>query len=152
MSERIGSEAIWLCSCSNAYGPVCCQNRRCGRDGCRGTGIRMQIERRSEAIIALVRAGGGFWFQPFGEPEWVQVPARVFLDGRGIEPTSGNAPRLCHRPNTGQHYRIPTIYPGHGNHPVPQHWQDDRPPQVMKAIPSSMCHGVTPSPTACRAM
>ncbi|MCP4425441.1 MAG: NACHT domain-containing protein, partial [Chloroflexi bacterium] len=33
------------------------------------------VEQRSAAMNALVRAGAGYWTQPYGEPEWVEIPA-----------------------------------------------------------------------------
>ncbi|WP_295587002.1 NACHT domain-containing NTPase [uncultured Lamprocystis sp.] len=41
------------------------------------------IDRRSRAMEALIRAGavGGFWRPPFGEPEWVRIPAGSFWMG-----------------------------------------------------------------------
>jgi hypothetical protein len=36
------------------------------------------IERRARATEALARAGAGYWRAPWGEPEWVHVPAGPF--------------------------------------------------------------------------
>ena len=33
------------------------------------------IERRAQAIETLVRAGAGYWYPPYGEPEWITIPA-----------------------------------------------------------------------------
>ena len=47
----------------------------------RRIGTRAWIERRSAAMDAIVRAGGGYWTMPYGEPEWVVVPAGGFWMG-----------------------------------------------------------------------
>jgi len=39
------------------------------------------IERRAQAIKALVQAGAGYWYPPYGEPEWVDIPAGKFWMG-----------------------------------------------------------------------
>jgi len=39
------------------------------------------IERKSIAVQAMARAGAGFWKQPYGEPEWADIPAGEFWMG-----------------------------------------------------------------------
>ncbi|MFN2120414.1 MAG: hypothetical protein ACK2T0_08500 [Anaerolineales bacterium] len=46
----------------------------------KGFGARAWIERRSQAMDALVRAGSGYWTVPYGEPEWVEIPAGEILN------------------------------------------------------------------------
>ena len=44
-------------------------------------GVRGLVEHRSRAMEALVRSGSGFWTLPFGEPEWIEIPAGEFWMG-----------------------------------------------------------------------
>ncbi|MGD9100864.1 MAG: hypothetical protein PVF45_10330, partial [Anaerolineae bacterium] len=47
----------------------------------RRLGVKDWIERRSVAAEALARASTGYWTLPYGEPEWVTIPAGEFWMG-----------------------------------------------------------------------
>jgi formylglycine-generating enzyme required for sulfatase activity/energy-coupling factor transporter ATP-binding protein EcfA2 len=98
------------------------------------------IERRSAAVAVLVRAGAGYWTQPYGEPEWIQIPAGEFT--MGSETGLGNEkPRhqvyldeygIARVPVTNAQYFLFVQATGH---PVPHHWQDGRLPKHLESHP-----------------
>lgn len=39
------------------------------------------IEQRAIVVNAILRAGAGYWTKPYGEPEWIEIPAGEFVMG-----------------------------------------------------------------------
>ena len=92
------------------------------------------VERRSAAVNALVRAGAGYWTQPYGDPEWVVIPAGAFTMGK-----KGSARRvelpdyaIARVPITNAQYQLFVEATGHE---VPGHWEDNRPPKGLESHP-----------------
>jgi len=98
------------------------------------------VERRSEAMQAIVRAGGGYWTQPFGEPEWVHVPAGEFWMGseKGFE-----RERPLHRLSLGEFWiaRIPVtnaqyaLIVQQSDHRAPDGWEEKTPLKGRESHP-----------------
>ena len=89
---------------------------------------------------ALVRAGTGYWVPPYGEPEWVEIPASEFWLGSN-EITDDEQP--LHRvyldafyisclPITNAQYRI---FVEATSHEPPEHWEEGRPPKGRESHP-----------------
>ena len=98
-------------------------------------GIKAWIEGRAKAMETLVRAGAEiYWSKPYGEPEWVDIPAGEFWMGEGSE---------MHKVQLGAYYisRVPitnaqyNLFTQATEHPVPEHWQDQRPPKGLESHP-----------------
>jgi formylglycine-generating enzyme required for sulfatase activity/energy-coupling factor transporter ATP-binding protein EcfA2/uncharacterized protein YggL (DUF469 family) len=98
------------------------------------------IERRSAAMNALVRAGAGYWTPPYGEPEWVEIPAGEFTMGSdGSEDDESPAHRvflpayaIARVPVTNAQYQLFVAAAGH---PAPKHWPDGRIPKGLESHP-----------------
>jgi formylglycine-generating enzyme required for sulfatase activity/energy-coupling factor transporter ATP-binding protein EcfA2 len=98
------------------------------------------IERRSAAMDALVHAGGGYWTLPYGEPEWVMVPAGEFWMGSEAGETNERPQHKLHlddfhiarTPITNAQYYIFVQAAGCA---APDHWQDGRPPKGYEGHP-----------------
>ena len=118
-------------------------------------GARAWIERRSAAMEALARAGAGYWTPPYGEPEWVEIPAGEFWMGTPQEDIPGlvsryggeqnwyerEAPRykvhlpaysISRVPITNAQYSLFVAATGHG---APDHWEDGRIPRDKESHP-----------------
>ena len=92
------------------------------------------IERRALAMEALIRSGEGFWTLPYGEPEWVEIPAGEFWMGEGnlMHKVKLEAYRISRVPITNAQYYLFTQAT---EHPVYHHWQDQRPPKGLESHP-----------------
>ena len=97
------------------------------------------IDRRSRAMEALVRAGAGFWTMPYGEPEWVEVPAGEFwlggdgeYDGKPQHRLHLPAFRIARTPITNAQYHVFTEATGYQ---MPKHWEEKRPPKRQESHP-----------------
>ena len=97
-------------------------------------GAKAWIERRAKAMEALIRAGEGFWSMPYGEPEWVEIPAGEFWMGEGnsLHQVKLGAYRISRVPITNAQYHLFTQAT---EHPVPEHWQDRRPGKGLESHP-----------------
>ena len=104
-------------------------------------GVKSWIEQRSKAMEALVRAGAGFWTKPYGEPEWVEIPAGEFWMGseqglwdneRPLHRVKLDAYRIARVPITNAQYHLFTQATGYK---TPNHWQEDRPPKGLESHP-----------------
>lgn len=106
---------------------------------------RQWVGRRSVAMAALARAGSGYWALPYGEPEWVQIPAGAFwmgsdpdVDGfsteyeQPIHQVSLPAYAIARVPITNAQYYIFVKSTGRE---APSHWVDDRPPRGYESHP-----------------
>ncbi|RIK35857.1 MAG: hypothetical protein DCC55_29010 [Chloroflexi bacterium] len=106
-----------------------------GIKGPTGIGYRSVVSRRIAAAIALVRINGqNYWTMPYGEPNWIMIPAGEFWIGKD---------NLVHRlhlatylispvPITNTQYYRFTQATGHS---APIFWDDDRPPKEQESHP-----------------
>ena len=92
------------------------------------------IEQRSAAMNALVRAGAGYWTQPYGEPEWVEIPAGEFTMGSGKDARQVDLPAyaIARVPITNAQYRL---FVNAVEHPPPRHWEENRIPKGLESHP-----------------
>lgn len=97
-------------------------------------GAKSWIEQRAKAMDALVRAGSGFWTPPYGEPEWVEIPAGEFWmgSGSGLHQVRLNTYRIARVPITNAQYYLFVQATGY---PAPEHWREDRPPKGFESHP-----------------
>ena len=106
----------------------------------RGLGTRGWVERRSKAMEALVRAGAGYWSPPYGEPEWVTIPAGEFWMGsetgddneKPLHRVKLDAFRIARVPITNVQYQLFVETTGHD---APSHWEEGRPPKDIESHP-----------------
>jgi len=117
--------------------------------------IKDVIERRGAAMTALAEAGAGYWTKPFGEPEWVLIPAGEFWMGSTdaevqdlIQRYEGNktlweaeAPQhkpklpnfqISKTPITNAQYQL---FVQATNHRSPGNWEDARSPKGQESHP-----------------
>lgn len=97
-------------------------------------GAKAWIERRSKAMEALVQAGAGYWTPPFGEPEWVVIPAGEFWMGEGAEAHQVylDSYAIARVPITNAQYHLFVQATGHH---APSHWEENRPPKGLESHP-----------------
>ncbi|UCE04673.1 MAG: SUMF1/EgtB/PvdO family nonheme iron enzyme, partial [bacterium] len=98
----------------------------------RGMTIKTLTERRIAAATALGRiAGTRYWSEPYGEPEWIEIPAGEFTIGSEIG-ASREKPQhklfmdrfmISRVPITNTQYRIFVQATGHRS---PKYWEEDR--------------------------
>ena len=98
-------------------------------------------QRRIAAALALARIGGTeYWALPYGEPEWIEIPAGEFW--LGSDKITGDE-RPVHRvhldtfavsrvPITNAQYRL--FVEATGRDPPP-HWEEVRPPKEKESHP-----------------
>ncbi|MCP4428208.1 MAG: SUMF1/EgtB/PvdO family nonheme iron enzyme, partial [Chloroflexi bacterium] len=95
--------------------------------------IQNWVEQRSAAMNALVRAGAGYWTQPYGEPEWVEIPAGPFTMGdESVRQVNVPAFAIARTPISNAQY---LLFVTASDHPAPQHWQDNRIPKGLESHP-----------------
>lgn len=96
--------------------------------------IRQLLERKSVAIQALVRAGGGYWTMPYGEPEWIDIPVSEFWMGEGasLHRMHLDAFAIARVPITNAQYHLFTLNTGRM---WPPHWGGDQPPKGLESHP-----------------
>ena len=98
------------------------------------------IEQRSAAMSVLVRAGAGYWTAPYGEPEWVEIPAGEFMMGsekgekreKPVHRVHVDSYAIARVPVTNAQYQLFVTATGYS---VPEHWQDGRPPKELESHP-----------------
>ncbi len=107
------------------------------------------IERRSMAMQALARVGAGFWSLPYGEPQWIKIPAGEFFMGTstdvwGIPPKDSNEDefpqhrvvlpeyRIAKAPITNAQYQF--FIEATGRTP-PSYWKNNRFPKGYESCP-----------------
>jgi len=98
------------------------------------TGVKGWIERRGAVIEALARAEAGYWMLPYGEPEWVTIPAGKFWMGE-----SDSAQRvhvdtflIAKAPITNAQYEL---FVKAKNYEKPEHWESGHPPREKMSHP-----------------
>jgi formylglycine-generating enzyme required for sulfatase activity/energy-coupling factor transporter ATP-binding protein EcfA2 len=97
------------------------------------------IERRGAAMDALVQAGAGYWRPPYGEPEWVEIPAGEFWMGS----KDNDREQPVHRIDLPTFYiaRVPItnaqyqLFVEATDYEPPKHWEEDRPPKGKESHP-----------------
>ena len=97
-------------------------------------GLRSWVDQRAEVVQALTRAGGGYWSGPFGEPEWVTIPAGEFWMGEDNEIHRVYLPeyQIARVPVTNYQYGLFVKATGHQ---APGGWEDQRPPRGRESHP-----------------
>jgi len=92
------------------------------------------LERRAQAIETLVKAGAGYWYPPYGEPEWINIPAGKFWMGDGSDAHQVELPdyQIARVPITNAQY---ALFVKATNHEIPEHWQDGRIPKGLESHP-----------------
>lgn len=106
----------------------------------RKAGIKNWIEQRAQAMEALVRAGAGFWTTPYGEPEWVKIPAGTGWMGseygrsneRPLHPVELDAFLIARTLITNVQYHL---FIQATRYRAPRHWREDRPPKGLESHP-----------------
>jgi len=110
----------------------------------RGMTARSLAARRLAAVRAMAAIGGiPFWSQPYGEPEWVTVPAGEFW--MGSDSGSGGE-KPVHRVYVGdfQIARVPItnaqyqLFVEQTGHQALGHWQEGGPPKGQESHPVVM--------------
>ncbi|MBV7339774.1 SUMF1/EgtB/PvdO family nonheme iron enzyme [Chloroflexi bacterium TSY] len=100
---------------------------------------RQILERKSVLIQALAQAGGGFWTQPYGEPEWISIPSGSFW--MGSEAYEQEQPlhqlhlgsfQIAKVPITNAQYQL---FIQDTCRTAPEHWEDDQPPRGLECHP-----------------
>ena len=97
-------------------------------------GAKGWVEHRSAAMNALVRIGAGFWSMPWGEPEWVEIPAGEFVLGEGNETRNVylDAYAISRTPVTNAQY---FLFVKDAKYKAPGYWTDGRPPKGKESHP-----------------
>jgi len=92
------------------------------------------IEQRSAAMNALVRAGAGYWTQPYGEPEWIEIPAGKFVMGEKDKTRQVDVPTfaIARVPITNAQYHL---FVTATNYSPPEHWEENRIPKGLESHP-----------------
>ncbi len=117
-------------------------------------GVKGWIEQRGAAMNALVRAGSGYWKPPYGEPEWIEIPAGECWMGEGEKADRGpimssggglffgvlgkkhrvylDAYAISRIPITNAQY---FMFVKSEEREAPGHWGDKRPPRGLESHP-----------------
>jgi formylglycine-generating enzyme required for sulfatase activity/energy-coupling factor transporter ATP-binding protein EcfA2 len=97
------------------------------------------IERRSIAMEALAKTGAGYWTMPYGEPEWITIPAGEFwmggdgqYDGKPVHRVTLPAFQISKVPLTNAQY---ALFVQATQHDVPQGWEANHPPKGKESHP-----------------
>jgi formylglycine-generating enzyme required for sulfatase activity len=96
--------------------------------------------RRSAAARALARIGGAYWTEPYGEPEWIEIPAGEFWMGsdkeygweKPVHRVYVERFQIARVPVTNAQYQFFVKTTGHQ---TPEHWGDSRPPRGLESHP-----------------
>ncbi len=102
------------------------------------------IQEKSKLIEALAQSGVGYWTMPYGEPEWIIIPAGEFWmgsDDRDRYAESDEKPlhrvslpefKIARVPITNAQY---LLYVQAADAPAPEHWVDKLPPRQLTSHP-----------------
>jgi serine/threonine-protein kinase len=98
------------------------------------------VSYRGKVVMGLVRLGEGFWSQPYGEPEWVEIPSGEFTMGSDKHDADEKPAhqrflesfKIARVPTTNAQYLLFVQATGH---PVPKHWENNRPPKGKEGHP-----------------
>jgi formylglycine-generating enzyme required for sulfatase activity len=102
-------------------------------------GPKSWLERRSAALQALARAGGGYWSAPYGEPEWITIPAGKFwmggdgkYDGKPVHQVNLPSFQISRVPITNAQY---ALFVKATQREAPSDWDENRPPKDKESHP-----------------
>ncbi len=106
----------------------------------RGLTVEQIRNRRIAAANALGSIGGQqFWTLPYGEPEWIAIPAGTFFKGstkdnqtNAEDVTYTNAYQISRVPITNEQY---ALFVKTTERKSPNHWQDGRVPKGLESHP-----------------
>jgi formylglycine-generating enzyme required for sulfatase activity/energy-coupling factor transporter ATP-binding protein EcfA2 len=101
----------------------------------RGMSPEQATRRRIAAAEALSKIGGNqFWTRPYGEPEWVEIPAGVFTLGEGNKAHRVHLESyaIARVPITNAQYQLFVQASGHS---PPGDWNGPRPPRGRESHP-----------------
>lgn len=97
------------------------------------------LERKAIAVQALANAGAGYWQVPFGEPEWIHIPAGEFWmggdgerDGKPVHRVKLDAFSIACVPITNAQYHL---FTKGTDYDTPQHWEEKHPPKGLESHP-----------------
>ncbi|MBN1262557.1 MAG: SUMF1/EgtB/PvdO family nonheme iron enzyme [Anaerolineae bacterium] len=98
------------------------------------TSARVWIAQRSTAMETLARAGAGYWTLPYGEPEWIEIPAGEFWMGKesGARRVPVEIFFIAKTPVTQAQYQR---FVKATDHRPPSNWEDGRPPKGKLSHP-----------------
>lgn len=98
------------------------------------TSTKSWVQEKGKLIEALVQSGAGYWTMPYGEPEWIIIPAGEFWMGEGAEIHRVNLPefKIARVPITNAQY---LLYVQAADAPAPEHWVDKQPPRQLTSHP-----------------
>jgi formylglycine-generating enzyme required for sulfatase activity len=103
-----------------------------------GAGKLDWVEQRAAAIQAL-RTGAGYWSVPYGEPEWITIPAGEFwmggtgkYDEKTLHRVNLPAYQIARVPITNYQY---SLFVKATNYPAPEGWENGRPPKGHESHP-----------------
>ncbi|MCP4543647.1 MAG: SUMF1/EgtB/PvdO family nonheme iron enzyme [Chloroflexi bacterium] len=101
--------------------------------------VREIIARRAAVTQALVRSGSGYWTLPYGEPEWIEIPAGEFwmggegeYDGKPVHRVFLEQFQISRVPITNAQYRL---FVEATDREPPKHWEEKRPPKGKASHP-----------------
>jgi formylglycine-generating enzyme required for sulfatase activity/energy-coupling factor transporter ATP-binding protein EcfA2 len=101
--------------------------------------IKEVLQRKGEAMEALVRAGAGYWSAPYGEPEWVEIPAGEFWMGAKQYDHEKPVHKVCldrywiaETPITNAQYRL---FVEATQHAAPEYWENGKVPRGLESHP-----------------
>jgi formylglycine-generating enzyme required for sulfatase activity/energy-coupling factor transporter ATP-binding protein EcfA2 len=119
----------------NLRAPIPFTARILGKRG----GLRSWVERRAEVIQALTRAGSGYWAGPYGEPEWITIPAGKFwmggnskYDGKPMHEVELPEYKISRVPVTNYQYGL---FVKATEYAAPSYWEDKHPPKGLESHP-----------------
>lgn len=97
-------------------------------------GLRTWIDQRAGLIQALALAGKGYWIPPYGESEWVTIPAGKFWMGEKNEIHQVELPefQIARVPITNAQY---ALFVQDAKLKTPGGWEDNRPPKGKESHP-----------------
>jgi formylglycine-generating enzyme required for sulfatase activity len=96
--------------------------------------LKTLMEARGNAIEALARSGAAYWSLPYGEPEWLTIPAGEFWIGEEKVEHRVFVPefQIARVPITNTQYQL--FVQATGAQP-PEHWEDGLPPKGETSHP-----------------
>ncbi len=102
--------------------------------------VKEITSRKVAAAQALARIGGeSYWSQPYGEPEWLEIPAGEFwiggegkYDGKPMHQVDLPTFYIARMPITNAQYRF---FVEATDYEAPAHWEDKRVPKGLESHP-----------------
>lgn len=101
--------------------------------------VKGWVEERGKVIEALVRSGVGYWSLPYGEPEWITIPAGEFwmggdgeYDGKPVHRVHVPEFQIARVPVTNAQYQL---FVQATDSKPPKHWEDGQSPKGKASHP-----------------